>query len=561
MTHWNRARSPPTATGRWRSASDEPRPVMPRSTLGVAEGDQPGLRQRVDRHDRRAVALGLLEGAEHARVVGSRVLPGDEDQLGGMDVVERDGALADADRLAEGHATRLVAHVRAVREVVRAEGAGEQLVQEGGLVARPPRRVEHGAVRRREGPEVIGDDGDGARPRRSADSAPSPTRPVHRLGEPALLAEPVVGPTGEVGDRVGGEEVGGDAAVGGLLGDRLGAVLAELEPRRVVWLRPRASRTVEPVRLVDPQHRASRLARAHLLVERPHRGEHSGQSPPPIASAHRRSPVVGDVVTRRGLGHQLKLLLRVRADAAGRAGNSGSWPVRLCHHQDAAHRRRQLLGTASGQRGQGVDDVQQAGTHRDRRGGVLFAAATPPLLAGAESPGAGSTTTTRLGRPTTSAGDEFVLPAGFEFLVDDTNRITIAVPTTWTDVSTVPTTVDGALVPSINASTDLDAWEQNLDVSRRAVRRLPVHRRPAGPDRSVGTLRAGATPMHVVPYADGVFTGSWAAVERMRRHRPSARGTSSSPVQPARTFTAAVVIQLAGRRISKPSTWCWRRST
>ena len=114
--------------------------------LRVAKGDQPGFRQRIDRHDLGAVALRLFQGAEHAWVVGPRVLPDDQDQLGLVDIVERDGALADADRLAERHAARLVAHVRAVRKVVRPEGAREQLVQERCLVTRATRRVEHGTV-------------------------------------------------------------------------------------------------------------------------------------------------------------------------------------------------------------------------------------------------------------------------------------------------------------------------------------------------------------------------------------------------------------------------------
>ncbi len=109
------------------------------------------------------------------------------------------------------------------------ERADEQLVQEGGLVARAARRVEDGTIGGRQRPQTIGDEVDGARPSRSAGSASSPARSVHRLGQAALLAEPVVGSAGEVGDRVGGEEVGGDPAVGGLLGDGLGPVLAELE--------------------------------------------------------------------------------------------------------------------------------------------------------------------------------------------------------------------------------------------------------------------------------------------------------------------------------------------
>jgi hypothetical protein len=92
--------------------------------------------------------LGLLEGAEHPRVVGARVLPDDHDQPGVVgDVLQRDGALADADHLGQRGAARLVAHIGAVGQVVGAEPAREQLVGERGLVARPPAGVEHGAVR------------------------------------------------------------------------------------------------------------------------------------------------------------------------------------------------------------------------------------------------------------------------------------------------------------------------------------------------------------------------------------------------------------------------------
>ena len=227
--------------GRCRSASAVPRPSTPLTPLRVAERQQPGLRQRVDRDDGRAVALGPLQRRQHPGVVGARVLADDEDQLGGVDVVERHRALADADRPPEGHAARLVAHVRAVREVVGAERPHHQLVDERGLVARAPRRVEHGAVRRRQRGERRADAGDRGVPvdrhvvRRAR-------RTVHRRRQAALLTEPVVGLAGERRDRVLGEERRGDPPVGGLLGDGLGPVLAELDPRRVVRLGPGAAR-------------------------------------------------------------------------------------------------------------------------------------------------------------------------------------------------------------------------------------------------------------------------------------------------------------------------------
>ena len=78
----------------------------------------------------------------------------------------------------------------------------------------------------------------------------------HRVGEPALLRQPVLGFGGEFGDRVPGEEVRGDDALGGLLGDGLGAVLAELgELAAAVFLGPRAARAVEALPLVQPGQR------------------------------------------------------------------------------------------------------------------------------------------------------------------------------------------------------------------------------------------------------------------------------------------------------------------
>ena len=67
-----------------------------------------------------------------------------------LEVVERDRALADADRLREPDAARLVAHVRAVGEVVGAEAPHEELVEEGRLVAGAARGVEDRLVRRGE---------------------------------------------------------------------------------------------------------------------------------------------------------------------------------------------------------------------------------------------------------------------------------------------------------------------------------------------------------------------------------------------------------------------------
>ena len=108
---------------------------MPRGVCGLLKRVEPGLGQRVDRDDLGAALLGDLERGEHARMVGAGVLADDHEQVGLVDVLERDAALADADRLSQRRAARLVAHVRAVRQVVGAVGADERLVEERRLVA------------------------------------------------------------------------------------------------------------------------------------------------------------------------------------------------------------------------------------------------------------------------------------------------------------------------------------------------------------------------------------------------------------------------------------------
>ena len=178
---------------------------------------------------------------------------------------------------------------------------------------------------------------------------------------------------------------------------------------------------------------------------------------------------------------------------------------------------------------------------------MLLAVATPSLLAGAESPGLGSTTTAapNAGAPTTAPGDSFVLPAGFTYLVDDTNRITVAVPTTWTDISTAPTTVERCPRAVDQRGDGLGRLGPDVRRPRRAVRRLPVHGRPADVDRSVGALQRmrSPTPSSPTPTASSPARGP---------SGPSAGATGqaawhlivASPADQA--FTAAVVVQLSG---------------
>ena len=195
--------------------------------LRIAEVDEPGFAQRVDRDDLGAAELGRLEGREHARVVGAGVLAGDHDQLGVVDVAQADAALADADRFRERDARRLVAHVGAVGQVVGAVRADEQLIEERRLVRGATRRVEDRLVGGVKAGEVVGDQRERVAPRDRFVVRATGTLD-HGMGDPALLAEPVLVVRVELGNAVLGEERRVGALLGGFLGDRLGAVLAEL---------------------------------------------------------------------------------------------------------------------------------------------------------------------------------------------------------------------------------------------------------------------------------------------------------------------------------------------
>ena len=87
----------------------------------------------------------------------------------------------------------------------------------------------------------------------------------HRVGDPALLAQPEVIAGLELGNGVLGEELRGDPATGGFLGHCLGAVLAELCRIALLMLRPGASHAVEPVQLVHRQQGLDAAQRPHLF--------------------------------------------------------------------------------------------------------------------------------------------------------------------------------------------------------------------------------------------------------------------------------------------------------
>ncbi len=228
--------------GRCRSASAVPRPSTPPTRCGLRNASSPASGSGLIATIGRAVVLGPLQRRQHSGVVGARVLADDEDQLGGVDVVERHRALADADRRAEGHAARLVAHVRAVRAGcwcrAPARSAGRRTRPRCSCA--PTCRTRRGAAtsawraRRRCG-----------RTRRPSRSARSGSRPADGTsassGGPA---DPASSRSRRPATRSSARRrtPGSTRRSVRLLGDGLGPVLAELESRTCGAARARRTR-------------------------------------------------------------------------------------------------------------------------------------------------------------------------------------------------------------------------------------------------------------------------------------------------------------------------------
>ncbi len=83
----------------------------------------------------------ILQGPQHAGVVGRRIVPDGNDQVGLIEILQQDRPLAYADGAGQADGGRLVTHIGTIGKVIGAEFADKQLVQEGGLVTRAPRAL------------------------------------------------------------------------------------------------------------------------------------------------------------------------------------------------------------------------------------------------------------------------------------------------------------------------------------------------------------------------------------------------------------------------------------
>ena len=106
-----------------------------------------------------------------------------------------------------------------------------------------------------------------------------------------------------------------------------------------------------------------------------------------------------------------------------------------------------------------------------------------------------------------TASGQFVIPPDYVQLTDDTGTITVAVPNTWTDTSTLPFANDaGVTIPRITAATDYQVFHDTFDAPGLEYVALPYDPDQQGVMTDFG-LTSGCSTDEVQPYNDGAFVG------------------------------------------------------
>jgi hypothetical protein len=149
-----------------------------------------------------------------------------------------------------------------------------------------------------------------------------------------------------------------------------------------------------------------------------------------------------------------------------------------------------------------------------------------------------ATDTSTLGFP-----DDVVLPPGYTTLIDTTGLLTVAVPDTWSDIDLEPDIADGAVIPRINAATDLDVWRETFDAPGVLYAAYPYTADAEALSRDFAP--SGCADEEVMPYDDGAFFGEWwrfteCGVSRQAEFHVIVASPASEDV------SVVVVVQLVG---------------
>ncbi len=133
------------------------------------------------------------------------------------------------------------------------------------------------------------------------------------------------------------------------------------------------------------------------------------------------------------------------------------------------------------------------------------------------------------------------IPADFVPLTDDTGTITVMVPGSWTDVSTAQVGV----IPTIEASTDREAYNATFDVAGVTYRAAPFGEDTEAAAREYG-LSGGCVNEAIEPYDDGVFVGSHLIYTECGGEGSTAEFHVVAANPPDQAFTALLRIQITG---------------
>jgi hypothetical protein len=133
------------------------------------------------------------------------------------------------------------------------------------------------------------------------------------------------------------------------------------------------------------------------------------------------------------------------------------------------------------------------------------------------------------------------IPADFVPLTDDTGTITVMVPGSWTDVSTAQVGV----IPTIEASTDREAYNATFDVAGVTYRAAPFGDDTEAAAREYG-LSGGCVNEAIEPYDDGVFVGSHLIYTECGGEGSTAEFHVVAANPPDQSFTALLRIQITG---------------
>ena len=192
-----------------------------------------------------------------------------KNRIGVIEVLQFHAALTDADHFVQRHAARLMAHVRAIRQIVGAELPHEKLIQEGRFVARPATRIKRRGVWCGQRIQFSGDELKRIVPRDWLVVC-SVFAFHHRMRQPPLLTEPEIALPAQIIERMLAKEVWRRSFSRCFIRDGFGAVFAKLGYLPfAIRTRPCTTLAIETVLLVELKQCLRSTRDAHLANRKP----------------------------------------------------------------------------------------------------------------------------------------------------------------------------------------------------------------------------------------------------------------------------------------------------